>query len=89
MEIEMYVIETHREKVSGRAMYQCLHEATQREISDWLEYFKSESEAASDKYREFIIVPWQKAHRWVRDGRLHNTALYVENNFIRKAKCLD
>jgi hypothetical protein len=31
-------------------------------------------------------VEWQEAHKWVRDGHLHETALYMDEDKVRRAK---
>lgn len=76
----MYVIESKRDPQSGHAVYSCLHEASKSEYRGWLEQF------ATEPSREFEVVDSSYAHRWVRSGRLHNTGLYLDGNFIRKAK---
>jgi hypothetical protein len=76
MEIEMYVIESH----NG---YRVLHDYTKGEIDSWMAIYRD------DPVRTFKIVSGQIAHKWVRDGGLHTTGLYVDGNFIRKAKSLN
>jgi hypothetical protein len=49
-------------------------------LDNWLYLYRD------DPCRTFKIVSGQIAHKWVRDGGLHTTGLYLDGNFIRKAK---
>ena len=79
----MYVIESHKDKDQNTVFYRALHEVTQRMLDNWVYLYRD------DPCRSFKIVSGQIAHKWVRDGGLHTTSLYVDGNFIRKAKSLD
>ena len=77
----MYVIESHRDQ--NVIFYRALHDVTKRMLDDWLYLYRD------DPSRSFSVVPGHVAHKWVRDGGLHTTGLYLDGNFIRKAKSLD
>ena len=69
----MYVIESYKG-------YRILHDYTKEELDCRMDIYRD------DPARTFKIVSGQIAHKWVRDGGLHTTGLYVDGNFIRKAK---
>lgn len=89
----MYFIERH-DMIERRGwdskwnqVWACLYECSAKEF----EQIKADMQARNnaeydDKYRTVEPISSQAAHRWVRSGRLHNTGLYLDGNFIRKAK---
>lgn len=65
----------------GPAGYRMLHEMDSRE------YRAAQAEARQSPDRHFDMVPASVAHKWVREGNLHSTPLYVgDGNRVRKAE---
>jgi len=69
----MYVLEINKD-------YRILHDTNKKQLADWIFLYRDEPE------RRFVFVTGYNAHKWVRDGGLHTTGLYLDGNFIRKAK---
>jgi len=75
----MYVIEYRRHE-DMRGYSYCLHEMTKRK-------FECEVEIVRGNPRHFFkSVSSQYAHQWVKEGRLHSTALYIIDGRVRKAR---
>jgi len=75
----MYVIE-YRRHDDLRGYSYCLHEMTKRQFACAVEG------VASNPRHFFKSVSSQYAHQWVKEGRLHSTALYTAEGKIRKAR---
>jgi len=76
----MYVFETHKHPTENYIYYRVLHDLTNTELKNRIWLYRDEPA------RKFTKVSGQVAHKWVRDGGVHTTYLYLDGNIIRKAK---
>lgn len=84
----MYVLETRfpkwRQPGDARWSSTVLREMTRARLAKALntwEVYKS----FHDYERDYRVVPWQEAHRYVRNGGHHETTLWVDDGRVRKA----
>ena len=85
----MYVLETRTALDGARPDGPSWRSTTLREmtraqlaraIDNW-EVYRS----FNNHERDYRVVPWQAAHRYVRNGGHHETTLWVDDGRIRKA----